>query len=274
MNIRSHAVSQTAVYVVLAAVSAFTLFPFLWMLTNMLKPTIEIMDNRILPSRLTLEHFRSLSSALPIWRNAFNSLFVALAVTAGSLFFSSLVAYGLAKIDFIGRKALHQFIILTMVVPGSLTLVPRVMVVKDLGWMDSYWALIVPALVSAYNVFFFRQFFMGIPSELNQSAYVDGASEFRIYARIIVPLAKPAMITLGILSFLSSWNDFMWPLMVTTSTDLRTLPVVVALLSDQYNTNWGEIMTIGSITAVPITIAYIAFQKYFIEGLVTAGLKM
>lgn len=271
---RRNVVSQTSLYVFLSLVSAFTLFPFLWMITNMLKPTIEIMDARILPSRLTLEHFRSLSSALPIWRNAFNSIFVASAATAGSLFFSSLVAYGLAKIDFPGRKALYHFIVLTMVIPGSLTLVPRIMVVKNLGWMDSYLGLIIPALVSTYNVFFFRQFFMGIPLELNQSAYVDGASEFKIYTKIIIPLAKPAMITLGILSFLASWNDFMWPLMVTTSTEMRTLPVVVALLSGQYNTNWGEIMTIGSITAIPITIAYICFQKYFIEGLVTAGLKM
>lgn len=266
--------SQAATYGILILVAVFTLFPFLWMITNMLKPTVEIMDGQIIPSRLTLEHFRSLSAALPIWRNAFNSIAVASAVTVGSLFFSSLVAYGLAKIDFPGRHALHQFIILTMVVPGSLTLVPRIMIIKNLGWMDSFLALIVPALVSAYNVFFFRQFFMGIPMEINQSAYVDGASEFRIYTSIILPLAKPALITLGILSFLSSWNDFMWPLMVTTSTEMRTLPVVVALLSDQYNSNWGEIMTIGSITAIPITIAYICFQRYFIEGLVTAGLKM
>ncbi|MFC4776783.1 carbohydrate ABC transporter permease [Paenibacillus sp. GCM10023252] len=266
--------SQSLLYMLLAMIAFLFLLPFLWMLINTFKPSIEIIEMRILPSRLTLEHFERLTSTMPIWRNTMNSLVTACSITAGTLLFSTLVAYGIAKIPFPGRGVLFQFITLTLIVPGSLTLIPRIMIVNELGWINTYYALIVPSLVSTYNVFFFRQFFMGIPMELNYSAHIDGASEFQIYYRIVLPLAKPALITLGIFSFLAAWDDFMWPLMVTNSDEMRTLPIVVALFAQQFDVNLGEVMTIGSITALPMIVVYLAFQKHFVNGLVTTGLKM
>ncbi|OUS75265.1 hypothetical protein B1748_17370 [Paenibacillus sp. MY03] len=262
------------IYVLLFILALFFLVPFAWMLTNAFKPTIEIVELRLLPSRLTLEHFIKLSSSTEIWRNAFNSFFVSSVVTCCSLLFSSMVAYGLAKIDFPGRKVLFVVISATLLIPGSLVLIPKIMIIDQLNWINTYYALIVPAMVSPYNVFFFRQFFMGIPMDLNHSAFIDGASQFDIYTKIILPLAKPALITLGILQFLATWDDFMWPLLVTNTDEMRTLPVVVATLANEYDVNLGEVMTIGSITAVPIIIVYSFLQKHFVNGLVTGGLKM
>ena len=212
-------------------------------------------------------------TAAPFGRYYFNSLVVAFAVTLGQLITCSMAAFAFARLRFKGRDILFYIFLGTMMIPYNVTMIPSFMVLYWLGWIDSYYALIVPGLASAFGTFLLRQFFITIPRELEEAAYIDGASRFQVLRRIILPLAKPALATLAIFTFMGVFNDFIWALIVINSEQMQTVQLGLAIFRDRYLTEWDLLMA-GSVTAVlPILIVFFFAQKYFIKGITLSGLK-
>ena len=211
--------------------------------------------------------------AAPFGRYYLNSLFVAITVTIGQLITCSMAAFAFARLRFRGRDLLFLLFLGTMMIPGQVTMIPTFMVLHWAGWIDSYKALIVPGLASAFGTFLLRQFFLTIPRELEEAAYIDGCSKWKVLWYIIVPLARPALATLSIFTFMGVFNDFMWALIVTSSDEMRTVQLGLAIFRDRYLTEW-DLMMAGSVTAtLPILIVFFFAQKYFIKGITLSGLK-
>jgi multiple sugar transport system permease protein len=262
--------------VVLAVGLLVTLAPFLWMLLGSLKPEAEL--QRIPPTwwpeTPSLDNFRQLFDRLDFPRFFANSVLVALAVTAGNLVFCSMVGYALAKLDFAGKRLLFGLVLGMLMVPGVVTFVPLFVLVSNLGLVNTYPGLILPFLVTPLGVFLMRQFMMGLPDELIEAARIDGAGEWRIFSRVIMPLCGPALATLGILTFLSSWNNFLWPLVVAQSEDKYTLPVALALYSVGQNaTRYGLLLAGSVVIILPVIALFVALQRYFVQGIATTGIK-
>jgi multiple sugar transport system permease protein len=251
-------------------------FPFLWMIRSSVLPTKYIMRFPPVwfPPAFTLEHFEDLLMRQPFGRYIFNSLLVASAVTLGQLVISSMSAYAFARLRFPGRDRLFLLYLATMIIPAQVTLIPQYVLVSRLGWVDSYAALIVPFLASAFITFLLRQFFLSIPQELEDAARIDGAGPFRIYATIILPLAGPALATSALLAFIGNWTSFIWPLIVTRSRDLRTVPVGLAAFQQEMGrTDYGQIMAGSVLAMLPMFILFVLLQRHIIQSLATSGLK-
>ncbi len=212
-------------------------------------------------------------NAVPFGMFFFNSIFVAVCVTFGQVFTCSLAAYAFARLKFPFRDKLFLGYLATMMIPGTVTMIPVFILLKNLGWIDTYQALILPRMFSAYGTFLLRQFFMSIPRDLEESAVIDGASKFKIYLNVIIPLSKPALATLTTFTFMWSWNDFMWPLIVTNSMNMKTLPVGLASFQGLYTTNWTLLMAASVIVLIPVLLVYIFNQRFFVKGIVLSGLK-
>jgi multiple sugar transport system permease protein len=221
----------------------------------------------------TFSGFKALFKGTNIWRWFFNSAYIAVVVTVGILILDTMAGYVLAKKQFPGRNLIFWLIIATMMIPGQITLVPLFMMVQDFGLMDTHWALILPDLAMVFGVFLMRQYMLSIPSELLEAARIDGASEWKTFWTIVVPLAKPAMATLGIFTFMNVWNSFLWPIIVLNDADLYTLPVGLKTLQDQNLAIFKLLMSGASVAAIPMIVVFIAFQKYFIKGLTLGGVK-
>ena len=203
-----------------------------------------------------------------------NSVVVAVTVTLGNLAFCSMLGYAFAKIDFAGRTWLFRLVLATLMIPGMVLLVPLFVLVSRIGLVNTYPALILPFLAGPFGVFLMRQFMQGIPDELIDAARVDGAGEFRIFLRVVMPLCKPALATLAILTFLGSWNNFLWPLVAASTEDMYTLPVALALYSvGQNSTNYGLLLAGSVVVVLPILVVFFALQRHFVQGLATTGLK-
>jgi multiple sugar transport system permease protein len=266
----------TWVYLVLAVGLLVTLAPFLWMLLSSLKPEAELqrVPPTWWPETPSLDNYRQLFDRLDFPRFFANSTLVAVAVTAGNLVFCSMVGYALAKLDFAGKRLLFLLVLGMLMVPGVVTFVPLFVLVSNLGLVDTYPGLILPFLVTPLGVFLMRQFIMGLPDELIEAARIDGAGEWRIFTRVILPLCGPALATLGILTFLSSWNNFLWPLVVAQSEDRYTLPVALALYSVGQNaTRYGLLLAGSVVVIVPVIALFVALQRYFVQGIATTGIK-
>jgi multiple sugar transport system permease protein len=206
-------------------------------------------------------------------RYYFNSIFVAVSVTVGQLITCSLAAYAFARLKFWGRDALFYMFLGTMMIPYQVTMIPSFIVLHWLGWIDSYKALIVPGLASAFGTFLLRQFFLTIPKELEEAAYIDGCSRFRVLWQIIIPLSKPALSTLAIFTFMGVFNDFIWALIVINSNEMNTVQLGLAIFRDRYLTQWDLLMA-GSVTAtIPILLVFFSAQRYFIKGITLSGIK-
>jgi multiple sugar transport system permease protein len=201
----------------------------------------------------------------------FNSVFVTSVGTLGALVVASMAAYAFARIEFPGRDLLFMVFGASLLVPGILLLIPNFMLMRSLGWIDTYHALIWPGFAGFFGVFFLRQFFMSIPHELTEAAIIDGCSPFGIYWRVILPLAKPAMATLGIFSFLGIWNDFVWPLIVLNSNEMRTLPVGLAIFNGEYWSEQGIIMAGAVLTSIPVMLVYVIFQRQITKAVLVTG---
>ncbi len=212
-------------------------------------------------------------NAVPFGRFFVNSLFVSITVTLGQVLTSSLAAYAFARLRFKFRDQLFLGYLATMMIPGTVTMIPVFILIKKLGWIDTYAALILPGMFSAYGTFLLRQFFLSIPKDLEESAVIDGASKLTIYWKIIMPLSKPALATLTTFVFLWVWNDFMWPLIVTNSMEMKTLPVGLSAFQGLYTTNWTLLMAAAVIVLIPVLILYVFNQRYFIKGIALSGLK-
>lgn len=252
-----------------------TVLPFLWMILTSFKDLSEILryPPMIFPDEFHFENYSNALTAAPFDRFYFNSLFVASAATIGQLITCSLAAYAFARLKFWGRDVLFVLFLGTMMIPSQVTMIPGFMILHWLGWIDTYYALIVPGLASAFGTFLLRQFFLTIPRELEDAAFIDGCSRFGVLWRIILPLSGPALATLAIFTFMYFFNDFLWVLIVTNSEDLRTVQLGLAIFRDRYTTEWDRLMAGSVMATLPVLIAFLVGQKYFIKGITLSGMK-
>lgn len=263
-------------YVVLGLGMIAMIMPFVWMILGSFKTTAEIRQYPLnfWPLEPTLDNYTELFVRLDFATFFANSLVVAVFVTAGNIVFSSMVGYALAKLDFAGKKVLFMLVLGTLMVPGVVTFVPLFVLTANLGLVNSYPGLILPFLIAPLGVFLMRQFMLSLPDDLIEAARIDGASEWRIFLRVIMPLCGPAVATLTILTFLASWNNFLWPLVVATSEDRYTLPVALALYSVGQNAAEYGLMMAGAVVVVlPILLIFVLLQKYFVQGIALTGIK-
>jgi multiple sugar transport system permease protein len=261
-------------HLVLIAGAFVILAPFTWMITTALKTPNQVhLAPYLYPVHFEWRNFVDAWRADNFARYYLNTAVMAIAITLGQLTFASMAGYAFARLRFPGRTLCFWLVLATMMVPVYVTLIPSYLIVKSFGWLDSYPALIVPRLVSAFGIFLMRQHYLTIPRDLEESALLDGASRLRIWAGIFVPLSGPAMATLSIFSFLFAWNDFLWPLIVTTSPKMRTIQIGLAMFTGKYGTQWTLLMA-GAVTAtVPALLVYVIGQRWFVRGIVTTGIK-
>jgi multiple sugar transport system permease protein len=270
------ATAQPWIYVVLAGGLVLLVGPFLWMLLGSFRPDRELkqVPPAWLPQDPSLDNYRTLFTQLDFPTYFINSTVVAIVITLGNLVFCSMVGYALAKLDFPGKRIIFVLVLGTLMVPGVVTFVPLFVLVSNLGMVNTYPGLIFPFLAGAFGVFLMRQFILGLPDELIHAARVDGAGEWRIFRSIILPLCMPALATLGILTFLASWNNFLWPLVVAQTEDKYTLPVALAIYSiGENSSNYGLLMAGSVVIIIPILAVFLAFQRHFVSGIATTGIK-
>ena len=275
MSKKSTIAKSISEHIFIYILAFFTAAPFIWMILTSVKDMGEIYvyPPKWFPSVVHFDNYKKVFEAAPFGRYYLNSILVAVLVTLGQLVTCSMAAYAFARLKFWGRNVLFFIFLGTMMIPYNVTMIPSFMVLYWLGWVDSYQALIVPGLASAFGVFLLRQFFMTIPKELEEAAVIDGASKLTILRKIIVPLSKPALATLAIFTFMGVFNDFIWALIVINSENMRTVQLGLAIFRDRYLTQWDLLMA-GSVTAVlPILIVFFFAQKYFIKGITLSGLK-
>lgn len=295
-KLRASHIGMGFVYLILITAAVISLIPLYWVFTTSIQQPeeVQIMPPRFIPSVISkylplrlsgdqesatalvdgaLESYRLLFKSTRITRWFTNSLIISLTATAGILLLDSMAAFSFAKKQFPGRDLLFWIMIGTMTIPGQVLLVPLFMVVRELGVVNTPWAILLPQLSMVFGVFLLRQFMMTVPSELIEAARIDGAGEFGIYWRVMLPLSKPGLATLGILTFTSSWNSFLWPLIAVQKSEWFTLPVGLKTLQDQNLVNYGLLMSGAAIAAVPMIIIFLSFQKYFIRGLTLGGVK-
>ncbi|MFT4234990.1 MAG: carbohydrate ABC transporter permease [Microbacterium sp.] len=266
------------VLVLLSFGLAFTLLPFVWMVLGAFKTKAEIMARPITwwPKAPTLANFKAWLVDYDISRPFFNSVLLAVITVAATLIFCSMVGWALAKLQFPGKRILIGVVLSTMFVPGIVTLIPQFVIIARLGLVNTYGGLILPGLVGAFGVFLMRQFMLEIPDELLDAARIDGAGEFRIFFRIVLPLCKAPMATLAIFTFMGSWNSFLWPLIISQDDRMYTLPVALALFSSDtgnHGTEYGLQMAGSFLIVLPILVLFIAMQRHFIQGITMTGLK-
>lgn len=273
---KSSNVLRALTYTVLILGAASMIIPFLWMLSTALKTDAAtfVLPPEIIPKNITLHNFIKVSQLMPVFRFFMNSLGVALTITVGQLIICSMGGFAFARIDFKGRNLIFLLYLGTLMVPSQVTLTPLFILMKYLGWINTYKALIIPSMFKiAFGTFLMKQFFMNVPKSIEEAAFLDGVGYFRLFKSIFVPLAKPALATLSIFSFMESWNNFLWPLIVTNDTLHMTLPLGLSVLQGRWETNWNLLMAGTVINVLPILIVYIFAQKYFIEGLTHTGIK-
>lgn len=252
-----------------------TLLPFIWMLSTSFKQNDEIFTKTpvFLPERPTLDHYRTLFVKVDFLRHFKNSLIVAAGLTALSLLINSLAAFAFAKQNFPGKEKIFALMLLTMMVPGQVTMMPVFIILKNMGLLNSYFGLIIPGSASVFAIFMLRQFMSEIPDELLEAARIDGCTEIRIFWNIVLPLCKPVVATLIIFNFMGAWNEFLWPLIIMLKESGYTLPVALANLNGQHNTEWGLLMAGSVAVVVPIIILFLFSQKYYIKGIAAGAVK-
>jgi multiple sugar transport system permease protein len=259
-------------------VGAFIMvLPFLWMVSTSLKTQADVLKQfppRLIPTTFMISNYSTALTSMPFDRFYFNSLFVSSAVTIVQLFTSSLAAFAFARLRFRGRDILFFFYLIGLMIPFPVLLVPNFLIIRQLGWYDSYLALIVPPAFSAFSIFLLRQYYRGLPMEYDEAARIDGASSLRIWWNIILPNSTPALAALGIFTFLGTWNDFLWPLVVTNSLQMRTIPVGLNSFQGQFSVRWELLMAASVVALIPVLIIYFFAQNWIIRGLsVSSGLK-
>ena len=254
--------------------SVVMLVPFAWMLSTSLKEPgdVFIYPPQWIPQPVQWENYQETVTVMPFGRFYLNSAIQAVSVTALQLLTASLAAYAFARLRFRGRDLLFMLYLATMMIPFPVTMIPNFVIMRYLNWIDTFRALILPPAFSAFSTFLLRQYFMSIPVEMDDAARVDGASSFRIWWQIILPLSGPALATLAIFTFLGQWNSFLWPLIVTNSEEMRTLPVGLATFQGQYSVQWHLLMAGSVIAVLPVLVIYIAGQRWFVRGITLTGM--
>ncbi len=264
-------------YVVLIGLAILALLPFLWMISTSFKGNEQIFayPPEWIPKIWRWQNYVDIWSQLPFLAYFRNSVFISLFTILGTLLSSSLVAYAFAVLRWPGRDKLFIFILVTMMLPLQVTMIPVFVMFKNLGWLNTFKPLIVPAFLGggAFNIFLLRQFFLRVPRELIDAARIDGCSEWRIYWEIMLPMAKPALATVAIMTFMFTWNDFLGPLIYLSDKLKGTLALGVVMFVGQHSTEWGQLMAISIIMMLPVIIIFFLFQRFFIKGFIMTGIK-
>jgi multiple sugar transport system permease protein len=272
MNIR---LQTWFVHSLLLLAAIVTVYPLVWMFLASLMPAGEAqsLPPRLWPSRVTLAHYAELFERLHLARYFANSLLIAGVVTLMSLVVNSMAGYALAKLRFGGRDLLFRLLVGGLIIPAQVAMIPLFLLMKQFGLINSYWAVILPASASIFGIFLIRQYALSIPDALLDAARIDGASEWQIYRIVVLPLLRPILVTLGVFTFMVTWNDFMWPLVALVDGDLRTLPVALAILSGEHVQD-TELMMAGSVlTLLPVLLLFVLVQRYYVEGITAGSLK-
>ena len=267
--------SRSLIYAALIFGAVVTLAPLVWMVSASLMPSGEASSfpPPLFPSEATFAHYADLFSRLNLGRYFLNSALIAVGITAISLFFNSMAGYAFAKFRFKGRRPLFRFLIGGLVIPVQVSMLPLFLLLKQVGLINTYWGVIVPSMATIFGIFLIRQYALSIPDDLLDAARMDGASEWRIYWSVVLPLCKPILITLAIFTFMAAWNDFMWPLIVLNDNDMYTLPVALANMLGEYHQQ-TELMLAGAvITVLPVMIVFAALQRYYMEGIMLGSIK-
>jgi multiple sugar transport system permease protein len=268
------AVGTVVLYVVLSIIGLAMVFPFIWMIATSFKHPADIYTLSLIPTQATLDNYITALTRFPFARWFGNSVLVACVTTLSVAFFDSLTGYVLAKLDFPFKTAIFVAILCTLMVPTEMLVIPWYIMSVDYHWTDSYWGIMFPGLMSAFGVFLMRQFMQTVPNELLDAGRIDGLGEFGLYWRIALPLVRPALAALCILTFLGNWNAFLWPLIVVQDPLMRTLPVGLSQFSyGEAGSRWELIMTGASIATLPVLIVFAVFQRQIIRGVALTGLK-
>ncbi len=267
--------NQTLFYLLLIGGALIMLVPFLWMVSTSLKPdgATMVLPPELIPNQPTTQNYEQVTQQFPMMRFLWNSVLVAVLTTVGQMVFSSMAAYAFARMQFRGRDKLFLLYLATMMVPTQVTMIPQFILIKQFGWLDSYQGLIIPTMFAVFGTFLMRQAMLSIPRELEEAAFMDGANHFQVFYRVCLPLIKPMLAALGIFTFMQSWNNFLWPLIVISNQELATLPLGLSLLQGRWGTDWGLMMAGVVISVLPILIVYLFAQKYFIQGMTMSGMK-
>jgi len=280
---------QILFYLLLTAFALAWMVPFIWMVSTALKPEPEIylFPPKLIPSTLVWANFVKAmkAAAFPIYFR--NSLVQAVVHTVASVFFGAMAGYAFARLKFRGHKPMFLLLLAKMMVPSQVTLIPLFLLCKNMplfggndmlghggtGWLNSWWGLLVPGAISAYSIFMFRQFFQSLPRELEEAARIDGASEWRIFWGIMLPQATPAVATLSIFAFQSGWNSFLWPLVITTKDQMRTIQIGLTVFRQDFNVQWAYLMAATTLATIPMILIFLFGQRYFVKGITMTGMK-
>jgi multiple sugar transport system permease protein len=270
-----HTIAVVAVHVALVAAAFLTMAPLLWMVSASLMPAGEstTLPLRFLPSAPTLEHYRALFERMSLGRHLWSSTVVATSATVISLLLNSMAGYAFAKLHFPGRERVFQALLAALVIPAQVSMLPLFLLLKEMGIVNTYLAAIVPGMASIFGIFLVRQFAMAIPDTLLDAARIDGAGELRIYWSLVLPFCRPVLVTLAVFTFLGTWNDFLWPLIVLADDDLYTLPVALANLLGEHAQDTELMMAGAVLTVVPVLALFIALQRQYVAGIMAGALK-
>ncbi|AST00182.1 ABC transporter permease [Geobacillus thermocatenulatus] len=269
-------IGKLLLYAILITYAVITMIPFLWALSSSFKTLEEIVSGTMsfIPKKFTLDNYKQIfveQELFPRW--LLNSVVVAGTVTVLNLLFNSMAGYALARLQFPGRKPLFLIILAVLMIPAQVTMIPNYLILKQLGWLNSYQGMIVPTMVNATFIFMMRQFFINFPKELEEAAELDGLGRFGIFFRIVLPLARPALAAQAIFVFMGSWNDFMRPLIILSDPQLFTLPLGLNSFKGQYISYWNYIMAASMVFTLPVLVIYVFFNRYFIKGISFTGGK-
>ncbi len=263
--------------VVMILIVALMVLPFIWMLSTSLKEQQYILKTppKLIPNPMTFISYSQLAERIDLTRTFFNSIMVAVLGTAGQIIVAAMAAYAFSRLEWRGRNTVFLLYLATMMVPTVVLVVPQFILVRQLGWMNTYTALIVPGLFSAFGTFLLRQSLLTIPKDFEEAAFVDGANHFTIFWRIIMPLSGPAIATLAVFSFMGYWNNYLYPLFVARQAQVMTLPIALATLQagPRALTEWNMVMAGSVITVLPILVAYLLAQRWFVRGVISSGIK-
>ena len=271
----SHSARRTLIWACLLTAALATLFPFAWMVSGSFKSDLAVFQTppQLIPRPFHPENYSKVVDLFPVWRFLINSIAVAAISTTLQVATSAMAAYAFARMKFRGSNALFLLYLATMMVPFQVTIVPLFVEMKYLHAVNTYPGLILPTIASAFGTFLLRQAFLTLPKDLEEAAFVDGAGHWTVFSRIALPLVKPALATFAVLSFMASWNSFLWPLVIVNSPKLMTLPVGLANLQGEYTTSWNLVMAGATISVVPIIAVYLLAQKHIVRGFVLSGVK-
>ncbi|RTD99632.1 carbohydrate ABC transporter permease [Paenibacillus whitsoniae] len=267
--------------VIMAILALISVAPIVWMVAGAFRPYQELFKyttldwHLIVPVEWTWKNFHNVifNARNPFLRYIWNTLFVASVVTALVLIINSMAAFAFAKIRFRFKTAVFALFMSAMIIPGEVTLVPNYLLMHDLGWLNSYKALIVPSMLSVFGIFMLRQFFAEVPNEMMEAARMDGASLPRTYVAIVLPAAVPALITLGLMTFLGNWDSYLWPLIVINEQKMQMIQVGISTFSSNEGTDWSKVLAANTLSTVPILLLFLFLQRYYIQGITMSGIK-